>query len=33
MDSPIRKMQKQNDYLRHKLLRKLKRQRKNNAIQ
>ena len=27
MDTPIRKMQKRNDYNRHKLLRKIKRQR------
>lgn len=33
MDSPIRKMQKRNDYFRHKLLRKLKRQRKNKSEQ
>ena len=33
MDSPIRKMQKRNDYNRHKLLRKIKRRRKAEAEQ
>lgn len=33
MDSPIRKMQKRNDYNRHKLLRKIKRQRKARVEQ
>lgn len=33
MDSPVRKMQKRNDYNRHKLLRKIKRQRKARAEQ
>ena len=33
MDSPIRKMQKRNDYNRHKLLRKIKRQRKAQVKQ
>lgn len=33
MDSPVRKMQKRNDYNRHKLLRKIKRQRKAQVRQ
>lgn len=33
MESPVRKMQKRNDYNRHKLLRKIKRQRKARAEQ
>ena len=33
MDSPVRKMQKRNDYNRHKLLRKIKRQRKAQVKQ
>lgn len=33
MDSPVRKMQKRNDYNRHKLLRKIKRRRKAEAEQ
>lgn len=33
MESPVRKMQKRNDYNRHKLLRKIKRRRKAQAEQ
>ena len=33
MDTPIRKMQKRNDYNRHKLLRKIKRQRQQRKEQ
>lgn len=33
MESPVRKMQKKNDYNRHKLLRKIKRRRKAAAEQ
>lgn len=33
MDTPIRKMQKRNDYNRHKLLRKIKRQRQQRREQ
>ena len=33
MDSPVRKMQKRNDYSRHKLLRKIKRQRRAQVEQ
>lgn len=33
MDSPVRKMQKRNDYNRHKLLRKIKRQRRAQVEQ
>jgi hypothetical protein len=33
MDSPVRKMQKRNDYNRHKLFRKIKRRRRAQAEQ